>query len=407
MLRWSAGLYPLPFPASLGTMAPAAMTRFLFVVPPFAGHTNPTVSVASALSDRGHEVAWVGYGGAIGHLLPVDAKIFDLGGEMPEGMAAMIGEKAASLRGLENLKFFCEDVLLPLASSMREGVDDAIDRYLPDVLVVDQQALAGAVAARRRDLPWATFSTTSADLRESLAGLPKIVQWFEDKQVELQSAAGLDPVAEFENSPHLVVMFSTRFLIGDREMPPQFQLVGPAVTNRPQTAGFPWEELDDRRKVLVSLGTLNAQRGERLFGVVKEALGDLDVQVLLVAPDEFGPFPDNFIARPFLPQMELLPRVDAVVCHAGHNTVCESLLHGIPLIVTPIKDDQTVVAQQVVEAGAGVRLRFARVRAARLRGEVERVLSDPSFREAAERGRVSFREAGGAQRAADLLEGLS
>ncbi|MDP6931025.1 MAG: glycosyltransferase, partial [Planctomycetota bacterium] len=112
------------------------MTRFLFVVPPFAGHTNPTVSVASALSDRGHEVAWVGYGGAIGHLLPVDAKIFDLGGEMPEGMAAMIGEKAASLRGLENLKFFCEDVLLPLASSMREGVDDAIDRYLPDVLVV-------------------------------------------------------------------------------------------------------------------------------------------------------------------------------------------------------------------------------------------------------------------------------
>ena len=43
------------------------------------------------------------------------------------------------------------------------------------------------------------------------------------------------------------------------------------------------------------------------------------------------------------------------VTHGGHNTVCEALAHGLPLVVAPIRDDQPTVAAQVVQAGAGVR----------------------------------------------------
>ena len=38
------------------------MSRFLFVVPPLAGHVNPTISVARRLEARGHQVAMVGDG---------------------------------------------------------------------------------------------------------------------------------------------------------------------------------------------------------------------------------------------------------------------------------------------------------------------------------------------------------
>jgi UDP:flavonoid glycosyltransferase YjiC (YdhE family) len=96
----------------------------------------------------------------------------------------------------------------------------------------------------------------------------------------------------------------------------------------------------------------------------------------------------------------------AVVSHGGHNTVCESLAHGLPLVVTPIRDDQPIIAQQVVEAGAGVRLRFARLTAAQLRAGVRAVLDDPAYRQGAGRIRDSFAAAGGACAAADHLERL-
>ena len=78
----------------------------------------------------------------------------------------------------------------------------------------------------------------------------------------------------------------------------------------------------------------------------------------------------------------------------------------MPLVVAPIRDDQPIVASQVVAAGAGLRARFGRLSPGTLRGAVDRVLGEPSFREAAARVGASFAEVGGAVAAAGLLEGL-
>src|SRR6185295_1611698 len=108
-----------------------------------------------------------------------------------------------------------------------------------------------------------------------------------------------------------------------------------------------------------------------------------------------------------IPQVRLLPLLRAVICHAGHNTVCESLLHGVPLVVAPIRDDQTTVAQQVVDAGAGVRLRFNRADADQIGAAVDKVLADPAYAAAARHIGDSFRAAGGARAAADHLVELA
>jgi UDP:flavonoid glycosyltransferase YjiC (YdhE family) len=105
--------------------------------------------------------------------------------------------------------------------------------------------------------------------------------------------------------------------------------------------------------------------------------------------------------------LPLLPRVDAVLCHAGHNTVCEALWHGLPLVVAPIRDDQPIVAAQVVAAGAGIRLRFGRSGADRIAAAVEEVLTEPSYRRAAETVATSFHAAGGSTAAAGHLEQLA
>jgi UDP:flavonoid glycosyltransferase YjiC (YdhE family) len=96
-----------------------------------------------------------------------------------------------------------------------------------------------------------------------------------------------------------------------------------------------------------------------------------------------------------------------VVSHAGHNTVCEALAHAVPLVVAPIRDDQPVIAGQVVNAGAGVRVHFGRVGAADLRHAITTVLDDPTYRTAARRVQTSFADAGGATTAATHLEKLT
>ncbi|MEJ7731317.1 MAG: hypothetical protein WKG00_19145 [Polyangiaceae bacterium] len=172
------------------------MARFLFVVPPLTGHTNPTVSVARALEARGHEVAWVAHPRAVRPLLPEGARLFELDDHVPTERWEAKSAESRAVRGLAALKFLWEEFFVPLARAMRPGVADAVDRFQPAVLVVDQLALAGALVARQRSLPWATVSTTSAGLVDPLAGLPMVRKWLDDQLAGLEREAGLAPAAE-------------------------------------------------------------------------------------------------------------------------------------------------------------------------------------------------------------------
>jgi MGT family glycosyltransferase len=379
--------------------------RFLFVVPPFAGHINPTVSVGSELAARGHEVAWCGYAEPLSRLLDRDARRYELVHAANHPRVTEVAEKVRSVRGFANLKVMWEEVFVPLARAMIEGIERAAVDFRPTVLVSDQQALGGAVVARRTGLRWATFATSPVSRARALGGFPKVLAWTEARLAELQREQGLSPVVALEDSPDLVVVTSVPALAGPAELyPSQYRFVGAALARRPESSDFPWEALEPVPRVLVSLGSLNVERGGRFFDAVKQALGGMRLQAIVVAPDHFGPFPSNFLVRAWIPQLSLLPKIDAVVSHGGNNSVCETLSHGRPLVVIPITDDQPLVAQQVVDAGCGIRLPFARLRASTFEDAVRRVLQEPQFAGAARRLEVAFREAGGTMGAADLLE---
>lgn len=386
--------------------------RVLFTVPPLAGHVNPTVAVGAELAARGHEVAWTGPAGALARLLPAHARILPAGDEAGGGYAAL-HERWRDLRGVGALRFLWEEALVPLALAMVAGVTRAVHDFEPDLLVADQQALAGPVVARRLGIPWVTSASTSAELTRPFADFPKVGEWVSE-QISgfLTQCAMPDTDWDPRFSERLVLVFSTPELVGRAgDFPEHHAFVGPAFGARPAGPGFPWRRLDpQRRRVLVSLGTLNQEAGARFYGTVlktAERLAD-DVQLVLAAPASVvGPVPENVLLQESVPQLALLPHLDAVVSHGGHNTVCESLAHGLPLVVAPIRDDQPIVARQVVDAGAGVRVRFGRTRAEELRDAFTAVLDDPGPRRAARRIQASFAAAGGAIAAADRLEKLS
>jgi UDP:flavonoid glycosyltransferase YjiC (YdhE family) len=379
------------------------VSRFLLVVAPLVGHVTPLRAVAARLAARGHEIAWAGAGAWLRPLLGSDATIFDCA-------PGRFGEptiRPVDVHGAAALRFLIEEYLVPLAIAMLPETSAAIASFGADVVVADQQTYAGAFAAHRAGLPWATSASTSAELVEPFS--PAIAGWIREQLAAAWTAtggAGLGPDPRL--SPSLIITFTTPELAGPVPgAPPWLRWVGPALADTDIGWSPPWAER--RPLVLVTLGTANSQTGERFLRACADALaGRADLHTVVVDPTgAAGPSRDTMLVVAKISQLGVLPYASAVVCHAGHNTVCESLWHGVPLVVAPIRDDQPVIAGQVVAAGAGRRLRFAHAGPGHVAAAVDAVLNDPSYAAAAARIGQSFRAAGGAEAAASALDALA
>ncbi len=380
------------------------MSRFLFVVPPLAGHVNPAVAVGAALAARGHDVAWACAENFIRPAVGAEATVYRTGIRLYRPQAD---------RGVAALKSLWAGFIIPFARFTLPAVDQAVTAYRPDVLVVDQHALAGAVVAQRRGLPWASLATSSLELAQPFRGLPKVDAWIRGLIAAFCTEAGLPRDETFDPrfSPHLVLACTTAALTGAAAIPDQVALLGPMLADRPAGPDFPWDRLDPgRRHVLVTMGTLAADVAQDFHTRAVRALQPLgdQVQAVVAASSEALPdLPAHILAAPHVPQLRLMPQLDAVVCHGGLNTVCEALAYGVPVVVAPIRHDQPITAAQVAAAGAGIRVRFARVRAEQLRAAIMAVLDDPAYRRAAIKVGKSFAAAGGAGAAAERLVRLA
>lgn len=399
------------------------MSRFLFVVPPLVGHINPTVGVGVGLAEQAHEVAWAGHEELVTRLVGPQAKVFPCAVPGTGTGDGAVGGRSADLRGPAALKFLWEAFLIPLAEAMIPGVGAAVDEFKPDVIVVDQQAVAGAVVAERLGIPWATSATAVAELADPLGGMPKVASWVREMLLGLELKYG-DPAAgkseryqrtygDLRFSPRLVLAYSSEELSGRHaELESTLRYVGPSIAERPSDPEFPWHALPEpgtKPIVLISVGTANVDAGGDFLRACAQAVAARpDIFVVIADPaNAVTDPPPNALTAPHVPQLELLPRVSAVVCHAGQNTVCESLYHGIPLVLAPIRDDQPIVAQQAVDAGVAERIRFGRARAEQIGMALDKILTQPAYRAAAERVAASFKAAGGVGAAVQALVQLA
>ena len=393
------------------------MGKFLFIVPPLTGHINPTLSVGSELIKRGHTVAWAcnetlqsGFETLLRDKLPEGAEFLPIPDRMQAHEYEQMVTKSKSIKGLKSLKFLYEDFLIPMARSTKPGIDNIVDKYQPDVMINDQQAFAGAITAFQKNIPYASFCTTSAGVLDPLKGFNKINQWEIDQILNLQKEFGVNVDEKLNSSTRLTVIFSSKKFVGEiYDFPSHYKFVGPSISKRTDNTEFPWDRLHQagQKRILVSLGTVNQEIGQPFFKKILKAFEGKELLIIAVAPEDFFEnIPENFIVQKRIPQLEVLKHVQAVVSHGGHNTVCESLANALPLVVAPIKDDQSRVASQVVAAGAGIRLRFLRFKPEEMYSAVMTLISNPLYRENAEKIKKSFLEAGGAPKAADYLEAL-
>jgi MGT family glycosyltransferase len=118
---------------------------------------------------------------------------------------------------------------------------------------------------------------------------------------------------------------------------------------------------------------------------------------------ELGAVPGNFLVRPSVPQLEVLERTSVFVTHGGANSLMESFAHGVPVVVIPQMAEQPLNAARVAELGVGLALRKETVTVEQLRQAVDRVASEPTFREKTRGLQQEVRGSGGYRRAAEAI----
>ncbi len=377
------------------------VARFLFVIVPVVSHLWPAVAVGDALSAQGHEVAWCGPEGDVRPLVGPDAVIFATGKRSYREFREV---------GMAAVRELWDQYVLPLNRFIAGPVGRAVAGYRPDVVVADQYAFAGAVAAEQHGAAWATLCAGILELAPP-ADDPALREWVRSKLDQVREGAGLPGSINLLFSPHLTVATTTHALTGPAPLPDNCVLVGATLGQRRTDPGFSWDWWDpDRRHVLVTAGTMSAHLVQdylaRMMAALEPMAGHLQV-VLNAAADVLPDPPPHVLVAPRVPMLELMPRLDAVICQAGQSTVNEALAHGVPMVLAPIRLGELIVAGQVTRAGAGIEVSYTQAPPARLAAAVTAVLDEPGYRARARLIADELAAAGGAAGAAAHLAALA
>jgi zeaxanthin glucosyltransferase len=382
------------------------VARFLIIVLPLTAHLWPAVAIGDALAAQGHDVAFCGPESDLRPLVGPDVTIY------PTGKRFYRAYKELGVAG--PVREMWDDYLIPLNRFIQDPVDHAVAEYQPDVVLADQYVLVGAVAAHKHGVRWATLCLGALELTPP-EDHPGLQDWVRSKVRLAWEIAGLpaDDGIDLRFSPDLVIATTVPALTGTVAIPEHCVLVGAALGSRRTDPSFSWDRWDPaRRHVLVTAGTLS---GHLVNGYITRmmaalALEPLASRVQAVLNFNSGAMPDrpsHVLVAPRVPVLDLMPRLDAVVCQAGQSTVNEALVHGVPMVVAPIRLAEPVVAEQVTRAGAGVAVSFLEATPAQLAAAVTAVLDEPGYRAHARRIGDEYSAAGGTDAAVAHLVALA
>ncbi|MEV6773932.1 glycosyltransferase [Nocardia sp. NPDC051030] len=259
------------------------------------------------------------------------------------------------------------------------------EEFEPDLIVHAPVDLAAPIVAAVRGIPSITYGTGLLLEDELVAAMAQwVAPLWDSMGVEADTHAGLYRRGYLDPIPASL----------QPDLGPAFGVAQPI---RPAVAGTPRDPLPvwlfprgERPLVYLSLGTVPIFNQPTAFGPLLEGLADSGVDVLVTVgtetnPAALGPQPSNIHVTQWVSLAALLPRCAAVVCHAGAGTTLAALSHGLPLVLSPRGADQFPTAAACRTAGVARVLTPDQVTPAAVRESVDTVLSDASYRAAAER----------------------
>ncbi|SFC56170.1 glycosyltransferase [Massilia yuzhufengensis] len=417
------------------------MAHFGVVAPAFFSHFNALEALAGELAARGHRVTFLQRPDAAAFLRDPLAAFHAVGADRyPAGSLAASLRRAANPGGPLGLR----GVILDMARStdmLCHALPRAIDALGIDAIIADQMEAAGGLVAEGLGIPFVSVACALPVNREPGIPLPVMPFAYADDARGHQMVEGSTRVYDWMMGPHRRSIDANARRLGlggrgalheclsplaqvsqtieafdfpRRALPPHFHHVGPL--RRPNGRGSapdhaPMPAIAPGRPfVFASLGTLQGQRFG-LFKRIATACRALDAQLLVAHCGGLDAGQERALERhgatwvcAFANQGAVLAHADAVVSHAGLNTVMDAISARTPILALPIAFDQPGAAARVVHAGIGLKASPRFAGSATLRGQLARLLGESSFATRLEAMSSSVETAGGAARAASIVE---
>lgn len=379
--------------------------RYLFCTLANPGSLGPSVAIASNLTHRGHEVAFVSEADAAPWLDKENLTYIPGVPDRPTGFDARLWYDTAS------------------ASFQCAYIADAVRAFVPDVLVGHQLTVGPHIVHEVLGIPLAVIGL-AAWMYPTRSGsglwlLRNESQWRHDQFVARLNSAraclSLPPLdVNIEETPVQGDLFLLRSVPAlERnvdDLPSRVHLVGAAIDPLPT---LPPPDLD---RWLSHAGQyLYVQQGRTFDGpgfldTVIATFADAPLRVIVDSANIDGDLPErwpsNFFARPGICESAVLSRVSAVATTGHSTTVLAALCHGVPMLLFPNGSGTTDIAARCLAADVAIVSDAGSITRTQLRRYVDALCGDQRFRDAASKMSREFASYDAPVIAGNLLEEL-
>lgn len=376
--------------------------RLLFTSLPAASHVGPALPLAREFRARGWEVAFAASASMEQQVAARGFGFFPVGLDWTESDAAQTFPELETMPLEDQAFWWVSDIFADRAAKPSAAdLVAVIERWQPQLVVRDYWDFGAWVAAEACGVPTVVLG---------LAMFTPAHQWRAAIGPRLQSLrrhVGLavdETLGSLYDGPYLDLL------------PPAYQVERPpnATHLRPVSLGAASPEvpdwiasLPDCPTVLVTFGTVFNQVPD-VFERVIAGLSDQPVNVIVTTgrnrdPATLGPLPANTRAERFIDYAGLLPRCDAIVCHAGLNTTMAALAHDLPILAIPLSADQSVHAGRCRQLGVGSAMPRSELTPEGVATQVRTILAEPGFGHRAAEVGAEIRDMPGPSAAVDAL----
>lgn len=379
--------------------------NIVFALIPEKGHINPYIGPAQALADRGHQVTIV----APGDIQPqIDAAGLHFSPELvpqsPNGRPTHGAELVALIQDPIRLAIWIEQLLLTGIPPQVDQFRQCLRRLAADVVVIDPLYYPAAIAAHVEGIPWASVSNSlNPVLPPHLdSALLQTTRALGPRRAAIFGGYGAHP--EFSGadvlSPYLNVTFTTEALCGPVA---NVELVGPSFPLHRRGDEVPMQPLPkDRPIVYASFGS-QIYHWPEIFAKLRR----LDVHLVLSAGElchQLEPNESCQIYR-YAPQRTILEHAKVFITHGGANSFMESIAAGVPMLLSPMCNDQFHQAYFLERCQIGLTTDLRTIPESELAAAIQTLLADGPHRAAMSKLSKTYR-VNGAIRAAELIERL-
>jgi MGT family glycosyltransferase len=393
------------------------MSKVLFLNIPAHGHVNPTLGIVDALIKEGEEVVYFCTDEFKDKIEKTGATFMSYGDDASYFRLNPNDHKSDNSNGYLNFVNKALDKSPEFIHIILEKIKDIKFDYIVHSSMFPYSNIIAQVLKLPTVSSFAVIATAkefksmnSLSINEDQIKNHPVTETYKRVAQKLEKTYNIKmpiPIDMYFNIGDINIAYTSKYFVSHIEYyDDSFKFIGPPIYDRKENLDFPFEKLEGKKVIYISLGTVFNNTNSRIYDVFFKTFANTDAIVVMAAYNiDLSSFyiPENFIVRNYVPQSEILKYTDVAITHGGMNSMSDLLYNNIPFVAIPIGADQPYLAARASELGATISLDKDKLTPEILKNAVEKVLTDQSYIENIKKISTSFKESGGYKKAIEEI----